>query len=378
MSPSEAATSGQDYGPDDDQPLDPSQPGALTPTELFWRRHQQWLEGAGYMLRERYRDSWRPSWIGTGKPYFRCTDGIGAQRGGVIDATRISDGALVTLKRVRKSRHPHEVEIGLFFMSEPLVSDPKNHCVPILQVLQVPEDDDLSLIVMPYLRVYYSPRFETYGEVVAFFKQVFEGLQFMHAHRIAHRDCDGRNIMMDGVSLYPEGFHPIRSNMKPDLSGFAPHYTRTQRPTRYYLIDFGISRRYNPEDGPPLEPPILGGDKSVPEFQTSDEPRDPFPTDVYYMGNMIREDFIKTKYGFEFMEKLVADMVQDDPTKRPTMDEVVTRFESIRKSLSSWKLRSRIPERDELAIIEAYRAVVHWKRRVWYVLRRIPAVPLPC
>jgi hypothetical protein len=35
--------------------------------------------------------------------------------------------------------------------------------------------------------------------------------------------------------------------------------------------------------------------------------------------------------GFEFMEALVADMVQDDPTKRPTMDEVVTRFSDIKR-----------------------------------------------
>ncbi len=33
------------------------------------------------------------------------------------------------------------------------------------------------------------------------------------------------------------------------------------------------------------------------------------------------------------MEPLVADMVQDDPTKRPTMDEVVTRFAEIRRKL---------------------------------------------
>jgi len=32
--------------------------------------------------------------------------------------------------------------------------------------------------------------------------------------------------------------------------------------------------------------------KSVPEFQTSTEPRDPFPTDIYYAGNMIREHFL--------------------------------------------------------------------------------------
>ena len=42
------------------------------------------------------------------------------------------------------------------------------------------------------------------------------------------------------------------------------------------------------------------------------------------------------------MEHLVTDMVQNDPTKRPTMDEVVTRFSEIRGKLNTWKLRSGI------------------------------------
>ncbi|KZT29105.1 hypothetical protein NEOLEDRAFT_1128667 [Neolentinus lepideus HHB14362 ss-1] len=269
------------------------------------------------------------------------------------------------------------VEIGLFLSSGALASDLRNHCVPILEVLDPPEEDDLVLLVMPFLCDYDSPAFDTFGETIAFFKQVFEGLQFMHTLHVAHRDCDGRNIMMDGIHLYPGGFHPMNTDVKPDVSGWARHYSRTERPAKYYFVDFGISRRYSPEDGPPREPPILGGDRSVPEFQNSDEPVDPFPTDIYYLGNMIREDFIQAKYGFEFMEPLVSDMVQNDPSKRPTIDEVVARFEDIQKSLSSWKLRSRVAERDSVAMIEIYRSLVHWRRRIKYIIMRTPAVPLP-
>jgi hypothetical protein len=67
-------------------------------------------------------------------------------------------------------------------------------------------------------------------------------------------------------------------------------YTRTQRLPKYYLIDFGISRKYSTQVLPPLEPPILGGDKTVPEFEILDsdenspKPSNPFPIDVYYLG----------------------------------------------------------------------------------------------
>jgi hypothetical protein len=43
----------------------------------------------------------------------------------------------------------------------------------------------------------------------------------------------------------------------------------------------------------------------------------------------------------------VADMAQDDPAKRPSIDEVVTRFNAMRKKLWTIKLRSRIGRRKE-------------------------------
>jgi serine/threonine protein kinase len=92
----------------------------------------------------------------------------------VMDATRISDGKLVMLKRLYKSVHPFEIAISQFFTAEPQASDPKNHCVPILEVLQDPEAEDKALMVMPYFRKYDDPRFDTFGEAVECFRQLFE------------------------------------------------------------------------------------------------------------------------------------------------------------------------------------------------------------
>lgn len=86
----------------------------------------------------------------------------------------------------------------------------------------------------------------------------------------------------------------------------------------------------------------------------------------------------KPKLGLDFMKPLVADMTQDDPTKRPTMDEVVARFEEILRSLSSWTLRSRVAiGPHEYAIVGCYHAVPHWIRRIKYIFRRYPALPSP-
>jgi len=77
------------------------------------------------------------------------------------------------------------------------------------------------------------------------------------------------------------------------------------------------------------------------------------------------------------MEPLVTDMVQTDTTKRPTMDEVVTRFTEIRAKLGSWKLRSRMARKNELWPLTAWRSVRHWYHTVGYVLGRKAAIPEP-
>ena len=102
----------------------------------------------------------------------------------------------------------------------------------------------------------------------------------------------GLNIMMDGSTLFIDAFHPVDSMMKRDYSRLARYKTRTEWPVKYFLIDFGLSRRYDQSIAHPLEVPIWGGDKEVPEFQNSNEPCDPFATDVFYIGNAIRKDFL--------------------------------------------------------------------------------------
>jgi len=159
--------------------------------------------------------------------------------------------------------------------------------------------------------------------------------------------------------------------------------SRTRTPIKYYIVDFGLPRQYNPKEGPHLEAPGWGGDKSVLEFRGSKEPCDPFPVDVYCLGNIIRPYFLEGydgepgKKGLKFMASLVADMVKDDPKQRLTMDEVVARFNDITKRLSSWKLRSRVAKKNERRLRGVVHSVVHWTKQVGFIARRVPAIPTP-
>ena len=59
------------------------------------------------------------------------------------------------------------------------------------------------------------------------------------------------------------------------------------------------------------------------------------------------------------MKPLIDDMIQDDPSERPSIGEAKARFEKIRDSLSWWKLRSRVVYRKDWSITGFYRACRH-------------------
>ncbi|TFY55493.1 hypothetical protein EVJ58_g8216 [Rhodofomes roseus] len=377
--------------PSQHQPLD-----SLIKHEFYWRDRQPWLEEHGYMLRPRYRPGWQPFEGGPGESYTFREDSHWSLVSSILDATRMSDGTVVMLKKIEAETHPFELEIGQFLSSDHIASDPRNHCVRILEVLPDPSEPNVFIIVMPYLRDFRDPGFLTFGEAVACCQQLIEGLRVMHENHVAHRDISNMNVMMDAAAMYPELWHPAIPDYKYDYSGAAKHYSRTERPPKYYFIDFGLSRKYDPENNPPEELPILGGDKSVPEFQGGDydKPANPFRTDIYYLGNLIRTQFVnvrpldlchlrlrlicRQKYrGFEFMQTLVADMVQRDPAKRPTIAEVESRFDEAFRTLSKWKLRSRLVQKNEIILERAIYGIGHIFRTAKYVVKRLPPVPTP-
>lgn len=109
------------------------------------------------------------------------------------------------------------------------------------------------------------------------------------------RDDISENVMLDPSNMYPDSFHPADIKRSKDCRRKATRYSRTWRPSRYFLIDFGLSRLYHPGNGPLLDDLVQDGNKSAPEYQNCETPCNPFPTDVYYVGpgNLICEDFMQ-------------------------------------------------------------------------------------
>ncbi|KAF9073658.1 kinase-like domain-containing protein [Rhodocollybia butyracea] len=379
--------------------------GTLDETETWWVQHFEWLKQHGYLLRPRYRPGWQPSWR-TGKDsYWKYEDGHATRSGYIMDATRMSDSLVVAMKHLSPSNRRqdgHEESVVTLFSNESHNANPLNHCVRVLDVLTVPGNNNGKILVMVWMREVMDPSFRTISAAllqrndrsdsrfrsrVLVLNEIWlcmQGLQYMHRNNVAHRDCSDNNMVMDARAMYPRQWHPSVPKKRYDWSGRVLHHSRTRCPPKYYLIDFGFSCQYDPSQPRPLESAIMSGGYCPPEAE-AETPCDPFATDVFLLGNMMNTSFLEGDeefrrpgiHGLEFFKELVDDMMADDPTERPTMDEVASRFSAIVQKQPWWKLRARAAKKNEFVILKPFRTLHHILWTTSMILMLKPAIPCP-
>ncbi|TEB08738.1 hypothetical protein FA13DRAFT_1145981 [Coprinellus micaceus] len=303
------------------------------------------LEGPCELRLFEYHPEWIPSWTSDADPLaaFYCEDGI-QSRPNVVDAVR-DDGSKVILKRI--DLETEELDIGLFTSSKPVSDDPRNCCVPILDVILIPACETHAVIVMPLLYEHVRLPFRHVGELLEMGVQLSKCLDFLHDNNIAHRDFCYYNVLIDPTRLLPDGFHPWEPGAPPEgrrnmYKTFKWKSRWSVRPNRYYVIDFGMSQRYSKREGV-LALGALGQDRTVPEMSNT-VPYDPFPMDVYQFGNML----LRTLKGYyptqvtDDLTSLAKRMTNADPALRPTAKEVATEFDRLSEKIGFFGLRERI------------------------------------
>lgn len=256
------------------------------------------------------------------------------------------------LKRVSLDDNPSELRIARLLSAPSRVAQEENHCVPLLDEFVVAESalgfvvDDVTIVsdtphvmlVTPLLVPWTDYPFFNVGEVLEFFRQVFEVCFVEIQHRPNMRaarlmqffaigcttyartpvcasvnylchffypstsliyiasDIKVDNILMDG-KLFSEPWHPMQTSWRRNLDKRVKMYTRTERPPRYFLADFGNAGYFPVNPSAPLKEPTLveavwGGQRAVPEFKSmaqGGDPvlHDPFATDIFYLGCLI-------------------------------------------------------------------------------------------
>ncbi|KAG9123216.1 hypothetical protein FRC07_000089, partial [Ceratobasidium sp. 392] len=290
--------------------------------EERWVSFQPYLLSKGYQLRPRYQPDWIPSWKISGARPSDCEDSLDSMPVRVLDAIRIKDQLQVVIKMLVPSdsdrEGAEELQILQHFSTSLYCNNPSNHSVPCLDSFPIPERDGGTFFVMPLLSEYTDPPFFNLSELHDFLTQIFEGLEFLHSNHVAHCDIAPANIMMNKRPLYDEAFHPVwqhrsLANHKP----IWPKYTRSNKPVRYYYIDFGYSKWFRD----PNAPRTLVGSRAkeaAPE-QANNKPYDPFKGDIYQLGAVLRRDLIPKHEPLSFLLPLAREMTNSDPNKRPTL-----------------------------------------------------------
>lgn len=159
----------------------------LDPVESVWRDRQEYLASQGYMLRARCRPGWIASWKldpSIQKPFFEEDFPLShvseetvvskivlyplnlrqVLRPNLMDATRVADGKLIMMKQIPTDSE--ELKIAMHLSSPEMRKDPRNHCVPVLDVFSDKDDPSQSYIVMPFLRYVDDPPFESVQNVL--------------------------------------------------------------------------------------------------------------------------------------------------------------------------------------------------------------------
>jgi hypothetical protein len=99
-------------------------------------------------------------------------------------------------------------------------------------------------------------------------------------------------------------------------------------------------------------------------------------TGTYFVHVTQRQTQDNPIYGLQFLTPLLQDMTRLKGNRRPTMEEIVARYDGILDMQTSWSLRSRVVyEGDKPPSIQ--RRIHHWGKQISFILQGLSALPTP-
>ncbi|KAI0797918.1 kinase-like domain-containing protein [Abortiporus biennis] len=222
--------------------------------------------------------------------------------------SRSLDGKKVVIKAVHLRSHEYHV---VKYMSHPqLRRDPRNHLIPIFDLIEVPIDQ-IAFIVMEE----WSPQLitETPCTLRLFLgclRQCIEHVVFMHSHNIAHLDISIRNLLTD----------------------YNSHYS---------YIDFELSRRFDKHPNPRIS--TRRGTELPPELERG-ESTDPYKVDIWALAMLIIRACSMSGYNIPELSPLLKAMLNESFERRPPAYYVLNTFDSIAQGISEGRLQRSPPK----------------------------------
>ncbi|KXN81853.1 hypothetical protein AN958_03622 [Leucoagaricus sp. SymC.cos] len=237
----------------------------------------------------------------------------------------LSSSSPLMIKRI--ARDSQEVSLLLELNTPELRQDPWNPCPHVLRAVDHDAASEHLFVCMERLHEYNSPPMSTVAQYIDFFRQILEGLSFLHEHNLVGFSCsDPSSYMVDlssgpysnnasitsllsaTSSLHTGASTPLKS---PGHRDHSPHhhqyyhhhsvtadvalFDRSIYPVRYYFVNFSHARRLD------VNGPVRDRTVSIPSPSISPSKHPlgakqpcPYKEDVKDLGNLMENMLIDT------------------------------------------------------------------------------------
>ncbi|KAK7691872.1 hypothetical protein QCA50_005276 [Cerrena zonata] len=236
---------------------------------------------------------------------------------------RMKNGHDVTVRPIRLGTEGIEhLKILRRIATGPLALLSNNHTLPMVGTIDF---EDVTLGIFPLTGNDMDMAFDFWpqnsvGDVVDMILQALEGLAFLHEQKIAHRDANISNFV---IQYHPESLRTMT--------------VATSRP-RVYIIDFETSVAFLEElpfescvcVGLPAGGTICPGKwaRAVPPEVTSGEPYSPFKLDVWQFGYSFT-GLYTYRTTIAAIDDILINLVSNDVTHRPSAKEALSMLRGV-------------------------------------------------
>ncbi|PPR00536.1 hypothetical protein CVT24_005510 [Panaeolus cyanescens] len=250
---------------------------------------------------------------------------------------RDGDGNDLVIRLISDNDISDELRIWRRLHAPGVKNHPRNRAIPVIEYL---EFDGLTFIVMPRWDSPADNDYATAEEVLNMAECIFDTLDFLHEHRIVHRDLDfqniGLNVVINSYDMQ-EGHHNPKEAM-------------------YAIIDFGFSLIYPYETQ--LEEAIttLRYGWEIGEVQP---PRNPFTLETHYVVQMMQQNVRVIEKFIPEIGRFFDDILNAEEAERPFAREVLQRFRQFKSSLTVEQLNTPLQDRHWIKGIFIFRSLLY-------------------
>ncbi|GJJ15771.1 hypothetical protein Clacol_010049 [Clathrus columnatus] len=320
-------------------------------TRHFWNEHERWLISRGYSIQPRTKNSRLVLSNRKEGEKLKHGDFLACKGLEWAEAVRIDDNEIVYLKITSPESESEESGINEFIYHPVASPEPFNHCLKPLEILEFPSAKDTKILVLPAYPLFDPRKLIDVGDAIDFFRQIIEGIMFLHQLHIAYGGCRSENIVVQTTKSYGDSMRRALRLASSSIKGTNPIVPSTTRVIRrYHLVDFSQSRGYDPNKVP--------GNADLTDQAILPFREDPFSIDVYDLGMLIKE-LVESREGLDFMRPLISDMTQEHPPHRPKVEDVMLRFESGNRSIDPQQLQRPLIPKNSSFLNKLFRHMSH-------------------